>query len=539
MNETAYSKELYGEKLEKLFVRYPSVQSHGFGGAYKPGLEHMLEFAARMGHPERRFKSIHVAGTNGKGSVANMLAAALSAAGLRVGLYTSPHIIDFRERMRIIDGSLTGCALKPEESGEGCGVTAAEGSGGSPSCGRRTMAAGLISRESVWEFITTREELFEELSLSFFEITTGMAFWWFAEQKVDMAVIEVGLGGRLDSTNIVTPELSIITSIGLDHCALLGNTRAEIAAEKAGIIKPGVPVVVGTRDEETAPVFEGAAAKAGAALTFADSGAMHTAGEGCCQIRSEADAAEAAGKMDLSRVLAEMDLQGAYQEQNLRTALTALKVLGGTRLLRGEMISAIARTAQLMGFHGRWEFIGRDPDTICDIGHNPPALKQNFAQLEEYLSSGRYSRLIIVYGVMSDKDLSGVLPLMPEDATYICVAPATPRALKEDALYARCRSYWESSGRDTSRIMMAPSVAAGVKMAREIALADASPAEEPTADKRTIGGWTADGEKAVRGSETGERDEVAEMIEKQNNTLIYIGGSTFVVSEAVSNLNIL
>ena len=224
MNEAQYQ-----HKLEELFVRFPSVQSSGFGDAYKPGLEHMEAFSALLGHPDRKFRTIHVAGTNGKGSVANMLASALAATGLRVGLYTSPHILDFRERMRILDP-------------------------GSDSPAR------LIGKPEVWDFISRWEETFDTLELSFFEITTGMAFRWFADEKVDLAVIEVGLGGRLDSTNIITPEVSVITSIGLDHCAMLGDTREAIAGEKAGIFKPGVPAVVGTRDGQTAPVFEASAA---------------------------------------------------------------------------------------------------------------------------------------------------------------------------------------------------------------------------------------------------------------------------------------
>ncbi len=197
----------YQHKLERIFVRFPSVQNTGFGEAYKPGLAHMEEFDTRMGNPSKGFRSIHVAGTNGKGSVANMLASALAATGLKVGLYTSPHILDFRERMRILDGST-------EEP------------------------VYLISKEDVWDFLSRWEESFDELKLSFFEITTGMAFWWFSKEKVDVAVIEVGLGGRLDSTNIITPEAAVVTSIGLDHCAQLGSTRAAIAGEKAGIFKP-------------------------------------------------------------------------------------------------------------------------------------------------------------------------------------------------------------------------------------------------------------------------------------------------------------
>lgn len=464
---------IYNERLEKLFVRYPSVQNTGFGDAYKPGLRHMNDFAALMGHPERSFRTVHVAGTNGKGSVANMLAAALSATGLRVGLYTSPHILDFRERMRVVDG--------------------AAGTG-----------AELISREDVWEFITTHEKDFDELDLSFFEITTGMAFWWFSKQKVDVAVIEVGLGGRLDSTNIITPEISIVTSIGLDHCAMLGSTRAEIAEEKAGIFKPGVPAVAGGWDSETGPVFERVAAAAGTPLHYADRDTR-----------------------DLSGIISRMDLQGEYQSQNLRTVLVSLDILGVKT--DAKVLDAVTHTAKLMDFHGRWEMVSRNPDMICDIGHNPPALTQNFRQLRSYLMNGRYSGLIIVYGVMADKDLDGILPLMPGEATYICVAPDTARAMKVEVLYEKCRSHFaEKCG------------AAGTEVSGK-----AGPdcgAAEPLKEKAHIGGTkgeTADAcARVLKAESVAKGLEMArKMAESQANTLIYVGGSTFVVSEAVSYLN--
>ena len=212
----------YEQLVKDIFTRFPSVQKEGFKpGAYKPGLEGMRDFDKVLGEPSRQIKTIHVAGTNGKGSVANMLASALMAAGYKTGLYTSPHLVDFRERARI-DGEM-------------------------------------IPRQYVQEFLEKWKPYFEAENLSFFEITTGMAFRWFADQKVDVAVIEAGLGGRLDSTNIITPQLSIITSIGLDHCALLGNTLAEIASEKAGIMKPGVPCIIGESNPETDPIFDAAA----------------------------------------------------------------------------------------------------------------------------------------------------------------------------------------------------------------------------------------------------------------------------------------
>ena len=281
--------ELYNERLNSLFTRFQSVQKVGFtGDAYKPGLDGMLRFSAVLGDPWKAYPCVHVAGTNGKGSVCSMIAAGLGAS-VRVGLYTSPHLLDFRERMKVVSAD----------------------------------GYEMISREEVWEFLCLYEEAFE--GLSFFEITTGMAFWWFARQGVDAAVIETGLGGRLDSTNIITPVLSVVTSIGLDHCALLGSTRALIAREKAGIFKPGVPAVVGVRDSETATVFEEVAALVGAPLTFAsdvpafsfvkDPGRFSDGSGACRLITNEQD------------LLSRMDLTGPCQDINLHTVLVALDIL--------------------------------------------------------------------------------------------------------------------------------------------------------------------------------------------------------------------
>ena len=389
-------------EVEALFKRFPSVQNVPFGDAYKPGLDRMMAFDEQLGHPSGAFKTIHIAGTNGKGSVANMLAANLAASGYKTGLYTSPHILDFRERMRIKDGSST---------------------------------VSMVPEDYVLDFIQRYRPDFERLSLSFFEITTGMAFKWFADCGVDWAVVEVGLGGRLDSTNIITPELSVITSIGLDHCALLGNTLAEIAAEKAGIIKPGVPVVVGHRDPETDPVFVARAADSGSRLVFAASAAGPAGARSILAflaIRSADDlsaAAEVAPSPALQqKLLTEMDLQGRCQAENLGTVAAALSELGIP--LHPD---AIAHTAVLMDFHGRWEKLSDEPLVICDIGHNPPALKENFAQLREMLRAG-YSDLIIVYAVMADKDLGSILPLMPPEASYIFTTPKTARALPAEEI---------------------------------------------------------------------------------------------------------
>ena len=486
-------ESLYNAKLSELFVRFPSVQKAGFGDAYKPGLGHMLDFASSLGDPQERFRTVHVAGTNGKGSVANMLASALAADGLKVGLYTSPHILDFRERMRIIDGSAAAPVALPGTCD-----------------GTRTFypspRAEMISREEVWDFICSREADFDELDLSFFEITTGMALWWFAERGVDVAVIEVGLGGRLDSTNIITPELSIVTGIGLDHCALLGDTRVLIAGEKAGIFKPGVPALVGSRDPETEPVFVRMALETGSRLVFADDFPLSD---------------------EESALLHRLDLQGEYQAENLRTALCALRLLGVE-----PSFDALEHTAARMDFHGRWELLRRDPDIICDIGHNPPALAKNFSQLEGYLSSGRYSRLFVVYGVMADKDLAGIIPLMPRDATFITVAPQTPRAMGEGELYARLSEAFASR---TERLDCADSQPGE---GAEGVVHSGDPQPGGSAEGVVHGGDSQPcegSEGVIHGGTVAEGIGLAlKMASRAPGSLIYVGGSTFVVSEAVT-----
>ena len=400
----------YEQLVQDIFKRFPSVQKEGFKpGAYKPGLEGMIGFDEVLGNPSRGFRSIHVAGTNGKGSVANMLAAALTAAGYKTGLYTSPHLVDFRERARI--------------NGE------------------------MIPREYVQDFLEKWKPYFEAENLSFFEITTGMAFRWFADSHVDIAVIEAGLGGRLDSTNLLVPDLSIITSIGLDHCALLGNTLQEIAAEKAGIMKPGVPALIGEDRPETRPVFE-----------------QH-ARDLCPLFFAEAYVPE-----DL---LEAMDLQAPVQVKNVKTVLSALGILSKEfPAAPDSIIYGIEHTAELMHFHGRWERINEKPLVIADIGHNAHALASNFKALE-----AMNRPLIIVYGIMADKDLDSIIPLMPKEARYIFVAPDTPRARPAEDIRRRC-----------GRGVTAPSVRAGMEMA---------------------------------------------MKEATEDTVIYIGGSTFVVAEVI------
>ncbi len=454
-----FSEDSYKRKLESIFTRYPSVQKVPFGDAYKPGLDNIRKFAYLLGNPQCRYRTIHVAGTNGKGSVASMLASVLSSAGLKVGLYTSPHIEDFRERARILGPSTSsGTGVKP--------------------VGEPVEPPVLIPETYVFDFLCRYDKEMDELDLSFFEITTGLAFKWFADEKVDVAVIEVGLGGRLDSTNIITPDLSVVTSIALDHCALLGNTLGKIASEKAGIFKPGVPALVGEYLPETRPVFEKKAGKVVCNLLFAQD-----------LVPSLWNNSE--------QLLGAMDLRGKYQSKNLRTVLAAVDILKDNPFYCGlgdddAVEDAIIHAAGRTGFHGRWEKLSSDPLVIADIGHNPAALQENFSQLEEMMSTGEYSTLIIVYAVMADKDLDGIMPLMPTCATYIFTNPKTKRALSEEDLTAAYKSYCSSSGRPVDRILSAPSVEKAIDLAFDLA--------------------------------------------KEGKPLIYLGGSTYLVSEAVEIL---
>ena len=456
-----FSEESYNEMLSKLFVRFPSFQKVG-AGAYKPGIANM-EFADQlMGHPHRKYKVIHVAGTNGKGSTSNMLTSALAAAGYKVGLYTSPHIVDFRERIRVVEEIATGSAL--------------------------AMTYSLIPKENVWSFVQQWQETFDHLDMSFFEITTLMALDWFAKQEVDIVVLETGLGGRLDSTNIVTPVLSVITNIGLDHCDMLGETLPEIAFEKAGIIKPCVPVVIGESHPETDPVFERKVLYTNLPETkfMGDRNAIMS-------LLTFADKVEPTLWDKHEEILATMDLQGEYQCKNLRMALVALDVLHAQC---SETKDALVHTASRTGFRGRWEKISDNPVTICDIGHNEHGLKYNFAQLERMKAAGEVTHLIIVYGSVADKDVDAVIHLMPEDAVYVFTQAHGKRALPAETAMKKYLDYCEESGAEPCQVYCVPVVSE----AREKA------------------------------------EEIAASVMKNNpdaRPMIYIGGSTYVVSEAV------
>ncbi len=467
-----YSEKSYKDKLEAIFTRFPSVQKVPFGDAYKPGLDHMEKFAALLGNPQEKYRTIHVAGTNGKGSVANMIASALSSAGLKVGLYTSPHIIDFRERARI---------LLPSAAAPSGSLRFAPYPGKCPPEGLPTeepVEPSLVPEEYVFDFLCRYEADMDELDLSFFEITTGLAFKWFADENVDVAVIEVGLGGRLDSTNIITPDLSIVTSIALDHCALLGDTLEDIAGEKAGIFKPGVPALVGEYLPETRPVFEKQALEVECPLTFAQDVDLSMDGL-------------------VPEILENMDLKGKYQEKNLRTVLAAIDILARNPFYsklsdQDAVVDAICHTASRAGFHGRWEMVRKDPMIIADLGHNPAALKENFAQLEVMMASGEYSSLIIIYAVMADKDLDGIMPLMPEGATYVLTGLESKRALPVGELTRRMETFLEEAGKSF---------------------------------------------KIVETGSVKEAISAALSLDMDRNPLIFIGGSTYLLSEALHALD--
>ncbi|WP_345255676.1 folylpolyglutamate synthase/dihydrofolate synthase family protein [Flaviaesturariibacter amylovorans] len=378
----------YAATIDYLFQQLPLFSRIG-AAAYKKDLDNIRALCTHLGDPQLRFRTVHVGGTNGKGSVSHMLAAVLQEAGYTTGLYTSPHLYDFRERIRI--------------NGE------------------------LVSEAFVVAFTDRIRPVMEQLQPSFFEITVAMAFEYFAQQQVDVAVIEVGLGGRLDSTNIITPDLSVITNIGWDHMNMLGDTLAAIAGEKAGIIKPGVPVLIGEWQEETAPVFFATAVKNDAPIQFAsrrykavtiDYDGYHRK----FQIENETGTAVEA---------VEIDLPGIYQEQNVATVYAALQLLRekGYRI-RPEHLSSLRETRKRTGLMGRWEQLSAAPRIVLDVAHNPEGLKQLNAQL----SGEQFGRLHLVFGMVRDKDVASVLPLLPRDATFYFTQAQIPRALPVEEL---------------------------------------------------------------------------------------------------------
>lgn len=356
-----------------MFHQLPMFQRIG-KQAFKKDLSNTLKLADLLDHPENKFKSIHVGGTNGKGSVSHMLASIFQAAGYKTGLYTSPHLKDFRERIRIN--------------------------------GR------LISQKEVVAFIEENQNFLAFNRLSFFEMTVGMAFYYFAKEKVDIAIIEVGMGGRLDSTNIITPEISVITNIGLDHTAFLGETLGEIAGEKAGIIKENVPVVIGEKQPETIEVFQNKAKSMNAELFFAEDNHFHKY---------------------------RIDLNGEYQKMNLNTVLSTVKVLRqrGWNLPEEAIVNGLNNVKLHTGLQGRWDVLREKPKVICDTAHNSEGLILVMKQLKKE----KFQHLHIVMGVVNDKDLSKVLPLFPKDARYYFSKPNVPRGLEASELQKQAAAF--------------------------------------------------------------------------------------------------
>ena len=403
-----------------LFAQFPMYQKIG-GLAYKEGLEGITALDALLGTPHTHFMSIHVAGTNGKGSVAHMLAAVLQKAGFRAGLYTSPHLLDFRERMRV--------------NGE------------------------MISQKEVVDFVNKHKAALEELQPSFFEITTAMAFDYFSRRKVDIAVVEAGMGGRLDATNVISPILSIITNIGLDHCEFLGHSLPQVAAEKAGIIKAGVPVVIGERHAETDSVFVQQAVAVQAPLYFAQDD---------YKVEELLPFGEKLQFMvkDPGKLWAEpycVDLKGYYQKHNIVTVLTAIRLLrqqgkafGGRKLEDKLVMEALTDAARLTGLRGRWEVISKRPRIIADTGHNAHGLGLSMVQLQ----AEKYRRLHFVFGLVAEKELSDILPLLPKDAYYYFTRAQIPRALDARLLAEACRKAG-LQGQVVDRVSSALAVAKG------------------------------------------------------------------------------
>ena len=403
----------YQDTVNWMFQQLPMYQNKG-NSAFKKDLSNTINLAKHLNHPENGFKSIHVGGTNGKGSTSHMLASILHEAGYKVGLYTSPHLKDFRERIRI--------------------------------------NGNVISKHAVIGFIKRNKTFLEANQLSFFEMTVGMAFDYFSKEKVDIAIIEVGLGGRLDSTNIITPELSIITNIGLDHTQFLGNTLPEIAGEKAGIIKQNIPVVIGETNQVTEKVFKRKANETNSEIYFADQTVDH---------------------------VLESDLKGAYQIHNLKTVIQSIKILNDLdfKITEQDLEKGLLNVVSNTSLKGRWQVLQTEPKIICDTAHNREGLVYVMQQLKKEV----FQTLHIVFGVVNDKDLDSIIPLLPTDALYYFCKPDVQRGLNAEIL----QKTFEENG-------LKGEVYNSVKLALSVAKSNAN-----------------------------ETD------------LIYIGGSTFVVAEII------
>jgi len=353
----------YQETIMWMFSKLPMYQRKG-PAAYRPGLDAMKKLDKQIGKPHGSFKSIHIAGTNGKGSTAHMIASIVQTAGYKTGLYTSPHLLDFRERIKVN-------GLK-------------------------------ISKDEVVEFISVYKKYFEDEKLSFFEMTVGLAFWYFKKKQVEYGIIEVGLGGRLDATNIIAPVLSVITNIGLDHTQFLGNTHADIAREKAGIIKSKTPVVIGSRDKKTEKIFLEVAKNLAAPIYFNE--------DSINEFRT--------------------DLKGTYQSKNIQTAILALNCLPQVNFEKKVIQQGLLNVISNTGIMGRWQSVNSSPQVILDVAHN----KEGLTMIREQLNFIEYGRLYLVMGFVQGRNVAELLSLFPNDAYYYLSSPNIARALKINQL---------------------------------------------------------------------------------------------------------
>ncbi len=426
----------YSETLEYLFSQLPMYQRQG-APAFKKDLSNTLALCKVLGNPQSEFKSIHIAGTNGKGSVSHMLASVFQEAGFKVGLYTSPHLTDFRERVKV--------------NGE------------------------MISERAVIDFVKKNKTAFEEIKPSFFEMTVALAFQHFSNSKVDIAIIETGLGGRLDSTNVIKPELSVITNIGYDHQQFLGETLPEIAAEKAGIIKPDTPVVVGEFQQEVAEVFKAKASQTNSRLRFANrewETRKQTLEDDKLQLHLR--------HYDGMELEVESELSGPHQAKNLITTLEAVRTLSdlGWKLTQQHFKIGINHVVSNTMLRGRWQVLDRNPLIIADTGHNREGLEPNIKRL---LSNREATQLHFVWGMVNDKDVKRTLQMLPAASNYYFCRPDVPRGLEVERLITSAKEIG-------LKHIPFPSVAEALNAAKGLA----------------------------------KRDDI-----------IYVGGSTFVVAEVV------
>ncbi|SOD11147.1 dihydrofolate synthase / folylpolyglutamate synthase [Pedobacter xixiisoli] len=386
----------YSQTLEYLYSRLPMFTRVG-ASAFKKDLDNTIALCNALENPQNKYKTIHIGGTNGKGSTSHMLAAILQKAGYKTGLYTSPHLKDFRERIRV-NGKM-------------------------------------VSKGFVTNFVKAQQQLINKIEPSFFEVTVGMAFSYFEQEQVDVAVIEVGLGGRLDSTNIIKPELSVITNISLDHTNMLGNTLAEIAFEKAGIIKPNTPVVIGERHPETDLVFIKKAKEQNASLVFTE------------DVLRVANISKKAStlKLDINQKNQPLlkgltlDLTGTYQLKNILTVIEAVQELRkiGYQIPDEAIYQALKNVKKLTGLQGRWQTLAKNPLVICDTGHN----KAGIAEVIQNINQTPHQYLHMVIGMVKDKDISAVLALLPKNATYYFCEPQLERALSANELATQAADY--------------------------------------------------------------------------------------------------